>query len=78
MDSTRAQLAAHPDVWAAVNDVFESHFPGRRLEADTPETEMLTLSMLLEYIPGASEELAAEFQRALSTHTNSTERQLDS
>lgn len=67
MDSPLPQLAAHPEVWVAVNDVFESHFPGYRLDSDPTQMETLSLAILLEHIPGAPAGLAAEFEAALQT-----------
>ncbi|GAA3860529.1 glycoside hydrolase family 78 protein [Leifsonia kafniensis] len=66
MNSTMTELAEHPTVWAALNDVFETYFPGHRFDAHPDETAGLTLATLLQYIPGASEELAADFERALT------------
>jgi alpha-L-rhamnosidase len=65
LDTTLRTLSLDPAVWRRILAVFNSHFPGIPLDGEAPEAAAMSLSMMLDYIPGATPELKDEFAVAL-------------
>ena len=63
-------LAADPVVWRDVTEVFAKHLPGIPIDGTAPEAAAMSLDIVLGYIPGASDELRADLERAVA-HSNS-------
>jgi alpha-L-rhamnosidase len=66
MDTMLNVLAADPVVWRHVTEVFAKHLPGIPIDGTAPEAAAMSLSIVLGYIPGASDELRADLERAVT------------
>lgn len=66
LDSTLKDIAASPAAWRRFMDAFSAHFPGVPLDGAAPEAGQMSVNTMLEYIPGASEELRKDLATALS------------
>ncbi|MFC5790256.1 alpha-L-rhamnosidase [Agromyces tardus] len=66
MDTPLKTLADDPQVWRAITEVFQTHFPGIPLDGTAPGAAGMSLNVMLQYIPGAPPTLADEFRRALT------------
>jgi alpha-L-rhamnosidase len=66
MDTSLKTLAADPVVWRALTQVFAKHFPGVPIDGDAPEAAAFSLNSILEFIPGASDELRNDLKEALA------------
>lgn len=66
LDSTLREVAEDPAVWRLFSAAFAGHFPGVPLDADAPEAAAMSIRTLLEYIPGASDELRSDLTVALA------------
>ncbi|MDR6907158.1 alpha-L-rhamnosidase [Agromyces sp. 3263] len=69
MDTMLNVLAADPVVWRDVTEVFAKHLPGIPIDGTAPEAAAMSLDIVLGYIPGASDELRADLEHAV-THSN--------
>ena len=67
LQSSLKAVADDPAAWRRFTEVFGRHFPGVPLDAQAPEAAAMTIATLLEYIPGASPELARELEASLTT-----------
>ena len=54
MDTPLGQIRREPAVWAAVTDVLRTHFPGVPLDAGGARVDAMTLSAVLQRMPGSS------------------------
>jgi alpha-L-rhamnosidase len=66
LDSTLKEIADDAAAWRAFFDAFSLHFPGVPLDGTAPEAASLTVSAMLEYVPGASDELRDDLASALA------------
>ncbi|MFB4268442.1 family 78 glycoside hydrolase catalytic domain [Nonomuraea sp. GTA35] len=66
MDTSLKTLAADPVVWRALKEVFAKHFPGVPIDGDAPEAAAFSLNSVLEFIPGASDELRNDLKEAIT------------
>ena len=66
MDTSLNVLAADPIVWRDVTAVFAKHLPGIPIDGTAPEAAVMSLDIVLGYIPGASEDLRADLERAVT------------
>jgi alpha-L-rhamnosidase len=66
METSLNVLAADPVVWRGVTAVFAKHLPGIPIDGTAPEAAVMSLDIVLGYIPGASEELRADLERAVT------------
>lgn len=66
MDTSLNVLAADPVVWRDVTAVFAEHLPGIPIDGTAPEAAVMSLDIVLGYIPGASDELRADLERAVT------------
>ncbi|GAA1580886.1 glycoside hydrolase family 78 protein [Actinomadura kijaniata] len=66
LDTPLRTLAEDPAVWHALSQVFTRHFPGIPIDGTAPEAAGVSLNTVLGYLPGASDELKADFSAALA------------
>ncbi|KAB2341605.1 glycoside hydrolase family 78 protein [Actinomadura rudentiformis] len=66
-DTPLGTIAQDRATWRSLTDAFGKHFPGVPFDEPSPDTLDLTLSAVLDMIPGASAELRADLSAALST-----------
>lgn len=66
MDTTLNVLAADPLVWRDITAVFTQHLPGIPIDGTAPEAAAMSLAIVLGYIPGASDELRIDLERAVT------------
>jgi len=66
LDSTLKEIADDAAAWRAFFGAFSSHFPGVPLDGTAPEAAFMTVNTMLEYVPGASDELRDDLASALS------------
>jgi alpha-L-rhamnosidase len=69
LDSTLSELAADPSAWRLFTEAFGRHVPGVPLDGTGPEAAGLSVRTLLDYIPGASEELKTDIEASLDAAT---------
>ncbi|MBD8100858.1 alpha-L-rhamnosidase [Plantibacter sp. CFBP 8775] len=69
LDSTLGDIAADPNAWRLFTDAFGRHVPGVPLDGDDPGASALSIRTLLDYIPGASEELKTDIEASLDAAT---------
>jgi alpha-L-rhamnosidase len=67
LDSTLGQIAGNARAWRAFTDAFASHFPGVPLDGTAPEAAVMSVRTMLDYVPGASDELKTDLTTALSS-----------
>lgn len=67
MDSPIRDIAKEPEVWQAVNDVLQRYFPGLPVDASAPEAAAMSLNVVLQHVPGVSDELENDLKNALAT-----------
>jgi len=68
-DTPLPVLASNPAVWRGILAVFNARFPGIPLDAEAPEAAVMSLGVVLDYIPGAPPELRAEWAAVLADTT---------
>ena len=66
MDTSLNVLAGDPAVWRDVTAVFAKHLPGIPIDGTAHEAAVMSLEIVLGYIPGASDELRADLERAVT------------
>ncbi|BAJ74951.1 alpha-L-rhamnosidase [Microbacterium testaceum StLB037] len=66
LDSTLKEIADDAAAWRAFFDAFSTHFPGVPLDGTAPEAAFMTVNTMLEYVPGASDELRGDLAAALA------------
>ncbi|MEW1834140.1 family 78 glycoside hydrolase catalytic domain [Microbacterium sp. NPDC079995] len=66
LDSTLKEIADDPAAWREFFGAFSAHFPGVPLDGNAPEAAFMTVSTMLEYVPGASDELRDDLAAALA------------
>ncbi|WP_230594671.1 alpha-L-rhamnosidase [Rhodococcoides fascians] len=64
MSTSLNELAADPIVWQRITEVFGKHLPGIPIDGSDPRAASMSLNVLLDHIPGASEELRADLENA--------------
>ena len=67
LDSTLKELSDDPAAWRAFTDAFATHFPGVPLDGAAPEAAFMSVNTMLEYVPGASDELRDDLASALAS-----------
>jgi alpha-L-rhamnosidase len=70
-DTTLRTLADDAAVWRRVTDAFAVHFPGIPLDGNAPEAAAMSLGMMLQYIPGASDALTTDLAAAINAPESS-------
>ena len=65
-DTTLRTLAGDVATWRRVTAAFAAHFPGIPLDGNAPEAAAMSLGMMLQYIPGASEDLTNDLRAAIA------------
>ncbi|WP_049559610.1 alpha-L-rhamnosidase [Nonomuraea sp. SBT364] len=66
MDTSLKTLAADPAVWRELTEVFAKHLPGIPIDGNAPEAAAFSLNTVLEFIPGASDELRDDLKEAIA------------
>ncbi|WP_345800501.1 family 78 glycoside hydrolase catalytic domain [Microbacterium sp. AZCO] len=67
LDSTLKEIADDPAAWRAFTAAFAVHFPGIPLDGNAAEAAGMSVNAMLDYIPGAPEELRSDLRTALAT-----------
>ena len=67
LDSTLKELSDDAAAWRAFTDAFARHFPGVPLDGSAPEAAFMSVNTMLEYVPGASDELRGDLASALAS-----------
>lgn len=65
LDSTLREVADDPAAWRRFTETFAAHYPGVPLDGRAPEAAAMSVRTMLEYVPGASEQLRADLAAAL-------------
>jgi alpha-L-rhamnosidase len=65
-DTPLGELASDPRTWRLLTDVFSIHLPGIPIDGTDPTASELSLTQLLEHIPGPSEQLSDGLRSALA------------
>lgn len=65
LDSTLREVADDAAGWRRFTETFARHYPGVPLDGRAPEAAGMSIRTLLEFVPGASDELRAELTAAL-------------
>lgn len=66
LESTLKELADDPSAWRAFTAAFSTHFPGVPLDGTAPEAAFMSVNTMLEYVPGASDDLREDLAAALA------------
>jgi alpha-L-rhamnosidase len=66
LDSTLKELSDDPAAWRAFTGAFAVHFPGVPLDGSAPEAAFMSVNTMLEYVPGASDDLRNDLASALA------------
>lgn len=69
LDSTLREVSDDPAGWRRFTEAFARHYPGVPLDGRAPEATGMSIRTMLEYVPGASDELRAELAVALEGAT---------
>ncbi|WP_308192275.1 alpha-L-rhamnosidase C-terminal domain-containing protein [Curtobacterium flaccumfaciens] len=72
MDTPLSVLGQNPAVWAPLSDVFATHLPGIPIDASSPEAAGISLSTMLDFIPGDPVELRAALIDTVATINDRT------
>ncbi|MFF2842468.1 glycoside hydrolase family 78 protein [Paenarthrobacter sp. NPDC057981] len=66
MDTPLADLSQDINTWDALTRVFAAHLPGVPIDGNGPGAESISLTVLLQYVPGASDEFRLDLESALT------------
>ncbi len=66
LDSTLREVSDDPAGWHRFTEAFARHYPGVPLDGRAPEAAGMSIRTMLDYVPGASDELRAELSAALA------------
>ncbi|MFB9443336.1 glycoside hydrolase family 78 protein [Dactylosporangium vinaceum] len=66
MDTPLKTIADDPTVWPGVSAVFARYFPGIPIDGSAPEAAAMSLTTVLQYIPGVPDGLEADLCAALN------------
>lgn len=67
LDSTLAEVAGDAAAWRRFTEVFTRYFPGVPLDGRAPEAAGMSIRTLLDYLPGASDELRSDLTTSLTS-----------
>lgn len=73
LDSTLREVFEVPAAWKRFTEAFAAYFPGVPIDGRAPEAVSLTIRSMLDFVPGASDELRSDLAAALESPTDSTE-----
>jgi alpha-L-rhamnosidase len=65
LDSTLRQIADDALAWKLFTEAFSVHYPGVPLDGSAPEAAALSVRTMLDFVPGASDELRSDLTAAL-------------
>jgi len=66
LDSTLREVANDPGTWRRFTEAFAKHYPGVPLDGKDPGAAALTIRAMLDFVPGASDELRSDLAAALA------------
>jgi alpha-L-rhamnosidase len=66
LDSTLRAVSDDPAAWRRFTEAFARHYPGVPLDGRAPEAAGMSINTMLDYVPGASDELRADLALALA------------
>ncbi|MFC8037951.1 family 78 glycoside hydrolase catalytic domain [Paenarthrobacter sp. NPDC057355] len=66
MDTPLAELSRDITTWDALTRVFAAHLPGIPIDGNGPGADAMSLTVMLQYVPGASEEFRLDLEQALT------------
>ncbi|MGV2900125.1 family 78 glycoside hydrolase catalytic domain [Microbacterium sp. AGC62] len=66
LDSTLRAVSDDPAAWRRFTEAFARHYPGVPLDGRAPEAAAMSITTMLDYVPGASDELRADLAVALA------------
>ncbi|WP_314213230.1 family 78 glycoside hydrolase catalytic domain [Pseudarthrobacter equi] len=66
MDTPLAELSKDITTWDALTRVFATHLPGIPIDGNGPGSDAMSLTVMLQYVPGASEEFRLDLENALT------------
>lgn len=75
MDTPLSKLGASPTVWAAISEVFARHLPGIPIDATAPEAAGISLSTMLDFIPGDSSAMRADLEDVIAAVSGSSTKE---
>ncbi|WP_262492159.1 glycoside hydrolase family 78 protein [Microbacterium sp. ANT_H45B] len=67
LDSTLGEVAGDAAAWRRFTEVFTRYFPGVPLDGRAPEAAGMSIRTLLDYLPGASDELRGDLTTSLTS-----------
>jgi alpha-L-rhamnosidase len=65
LDSTLRQISDDALAWKLFTAAFSAHYPGVPLDGSAPEAAAMSVRTMLDYVPGASDELRSDLTTAL-------------
>ncbi|WP_335339041.1 alpha-L-rhamnosidase C-terminal domain-containing protein [Microterricola viridarii] len=65
LDSTLRQIADDALAWKLFTEAFSAHYPGVPLDGSAPEAAAMSVRTMLDFVPGASEQLRSDLTVAL-------------
>ena len=65
LDSTLRQIADDALAWKLFTAAFSAHYPGVPLDGSAPEAAAMSVRTMLDFVPGASDELRSDLSTAL-------------
>lgn len=65
LDSTLRQISDDALAWKLFTDAFSTHYPGVPLDGNAPEAAAMSVRTMLDFVPGASDELRSDLTMAL-------------
>jgi len=65
LDSTLRQIADDALAWKLFTEAFSVHYPGVPLDGSAPEAAAMSVRTMLDFVPGASDDLRSDLTAAL-------------
>ncbi|MDP9736822.1 alpha-L-rhamnosidase [Curtobacterium sp. 260] len=75
MDTPLSKLGASPTVWARISEVFARHLPGIPIDATAPEAAGISLSTMLDFIPGDSSAMRTDLEDVIAAVSGSSTKE---
>lgn len=65
LDSTLRHISDDALAWKLFTEAFSAHYPGVPLDGSAPEAAAMSVRTMLDFVPGASDELRSDLETAL-------------
>ncbi|GAB3812578.1 glycoside hydrolase family 78 protein [Tessaracoccus terricola] len=65
MDTPLSELAADSKTWQALTAVFATHLPGIPIDGNDPQARSISLSTMLDFVPGATDAFRSDLENTL-------------